>query len=1211
MTIHINPDLVVQQELAQRGVDSSVGVFGSHYVKIGKASPIRLDQIQSASAPYAGVWTAVQIRPGLEGVRQTAEEALRVLLRPGPLDAARLLGFLKAGQTHLGRLAEAGELSQAQKDDGTWVFTQAVRNLSNSELATAFQVFASAEMDLLQTALQREGEINREARDARKAAEQLFDLQALVLRESANRAAMAQLADMRAAAPNDASLAEGAVRVPRAATEQYGSAGGQEVPLDAHDRDLSAQSLGVLIETAASSATERERSAGGMAESLQRRSFDDVTVKQIGDVMRSKELTINMPLDTFLEKSSILNYPGQPIDTLWSLKERQIEPKSAGYQQKRDVVELVHFPELKHAQSKGRTRPVYGAVNFQESVYGAANALYGHVTIVLKPEVARRATFTVNDSFHTVALTVDRKRRENFFALFGGEAGIPHELKVAVANPESPERKALEEWFDRMEQSCREGRRSSHELAVEGYIPKIVRDQCNENLGEDQAIIALVLKCFADPSATRKTTATHDNIESLLPHLGQANSGALAQAAKDRAAGRDAKLYLVGTAYLEAQIHGPVVPERDIAEIRINLAGDPLHELTPTQQQAARDRLEALSRQTGIRIVYVNTWTIDDTLATNDLSDKTKAINAAHHDNVAIDRRRDEYLADFEAKVAGMVKKIRLEGLPEGMDFVLRGKVLDRIRDAFLRKLQEYRTRESWQEDSASMVEDALDYVLRPIADEKLGLLKAAAKLEYENPQQKQAFVDMLLQAGGRITNAQVPLVHRQATAQAALLRTWAAAEPPPSAGDALAAFAGLPAAEGADPHLAAQAAIACLFADVPPPTPSAMQKLLGILDSAPLRGMTAQIETASTAEHLVTAAADAGRAAALAVNLRSTAEAVARRINASTTEPRPCIVPLSAIQAPVRNAIRQIAPAFADALDAAHPAHPPFPAPANAAALPQNKAQRKQFLLGQMETYRDKELVSERGRSVHGRGHIIRAYIYATAFCNIMKEQGIAVDRNAVILGITGHDLGRGGLGHDRWEAQSAQMTNQAIRQAYGENTAGEAWEQEVADSIVGVEIHPEGRPKRTIPVSNTLEAQLLQSADSLDIGRTGEFDQYFFDFLRDKNGTVHPEAQAIRDQLADEANLLQRLTNPLCAQYPVLFKIGNEASNALMNGEDEKATELQGYRDALDNQITNQMIAQAGITDNEAFINGYEDIIRDNPKMFPLLHKYYINGE
>ena len=926
--------------------------------------------------------------------------------------------------------------------------------------------------------------------------------------------------------------------------------------------------------------------------------------------MRSKELTINMPLDSFLEKSTVLNHPDQPMDTMWSLKDRQIETKLEGYQQKRDAVELAHFPELKHAQSKGQTRPVYGAVNFRESVFGAANALYGNVTIVLKPEVARRATYTVNDSFHTVSLAVDAQRRANFFALFGGAPGIPDALKVAVADPESPERKAFEEWFDKMEQSCREGHRSSHELAVEGYLPKIVRDQCNDELAEDQAILALVMKCFADPSATRKTTATHDNLESLLPHLGQANSGALAQAAKDRAAGRDTKLYLVGTAYLEAQIHGPVVPERDIAEIRINLASDPLHTLTATQQQDARNRLEALSRQTGIRIVYVNTTVMEDALDSSELSDKTKAINAQHHDNAAIDRRRDEYIADFEAKVAGMVKNIRVDGLPEGMDIVLRGKVLDRILDAFLRKLEEFRNREFWQEDSASMVDDALDYVLRPIADEKLGLLKAAAKLEYESPEQKQAFVDMLLQAGGRISNEQVALVHRQATAQTALMRNWAAAEPPPSAEEALAALAGLPASEGADPRLAAQATAAFLFADVPPPTPDAMKKLVAVLDSERLRGMTSQIRAVATAEHLVTVA-DAGRAAALSLNIRVLADALAGRIKASTAEPRPCIVPLSAVQAPVRAAIRQVAPALADALDAAHPAHPPFPTPANPAALPQNKAQRKQFLLGQMETYRDKELVSERGRSVHGRGHIIRAYIYATAFCNIMKEQGVTVDRNAVILGITGHDLGRAGLGNDRWERESAQMTKQAIRQAYGENTAGEAWENEVADSIVGVEIHPEGRPKRTVPVSHTLEAQLLQSADSLDIGRTGEFDQYFFDFLRDKNGTVHPEARKIRDQLADEANLLQRMTNPLCANYPTLFLIGNEASNAMMNGEDEKATVLQAKRQALDNHITNEMIAQAGNADNEAFFNGYEKVIRDNPKMFPLLTKYYLNGD
>ena len=64
MSIQINPDQVAMQELAARGVDASVGVFGSHYVQIGKASPIRLDQIKSADVPFAWFKTATQIRRG-------------------------------------------------------------------------------------------------------------------------------------------------------------------------------------------------------------------------------------------------------------------------------------------------------------------------------------------------------------------------------------------------------------------------------------------------------------------------------------------------------------------------------------------------------------------------------------------------------------------------------------------------------------------------------------------------------------------------------------------------------------------------------------------------------------------------------------------------------------------------------------------------------------------------------------------------------------------------------------------------------------------------------------------------------------------------------------------------------------------------------------------------------------------------------------------
>ena len=260
------------------------------------------------------------------------------------------------------------------------------------------------------------------------------------------------------------------------------------------------------------------------------------------------------------------------------------------------------------------------------------------------------------------------------------------------------------------------------------------------------------------------------------------------------------------------------------------------------------------------------------------------------------------------------------------------------------------------------------------------------------------------------------------------------------------------------------------------------------------------------------------------------------------------------------------------------------------------------------LEEYRQKELVKpERGRSYHGRGHIIRSFFYASAFCNILKEQGVIVDKNAVLLGISGHDLGRAGTGKDKWEPLSGQKTGQAIDARYGQNIAGEAWKNEVADSIKSVDIEPPGARKRSVPVSPTMEAQLLQSADSLDIGRLGEFDQYYFDFLRDKNGQVSPEAQKIRDQLAVEANLLQRLTNPLCANHATISKLTDDA----MNATGELAIELQRQRDDLDRNIADELIAQANNADNQAFFDDFENVIRANPQMFPLLTKYYLNAD
>ena len=71
--------------------------------------------------------------------------------------------------------------------------------------------------------------------------------------------------------------------------------------------------------------------------------------------------------------------------------------------------------------------------------------------------------------------------------------------------------------------------------------------------------------------------------------------------------------------------------------------------------------------------------------------------------------------------------------------------------------------------------------------------------------------------------------------------------------------------------------------------------------------------------------------------------------------------------------------------------------------------------------------------------------------------------------------------------------------------------------------------REETPLPRDAPLEGQLLQSADSLDIGRTMDFDDYYFDFLRDKNGQMTPEAKLfeVRDVIAKGAGEVDIVQN------------------------------------------------------------------------------------
>ncbi len=293
-----------------------------------------------------------------------------------------------------------------------------------------------------------------------------------------------------------------------------------------------------------------------------------------------------------------------------------------------------------------------------------------------------------------------------------------------------------------------------------------------------------------------------------------------------------------------------------------------------------------------------------------------------------------------------------------------------------------------------------------------------------------------------------------------------------------------------------------------------------------------------------------------------------------------------------------------ANRLNFRNPVHPAFPKPANAEALPKNAAERRAFLVSVMEEYRQKELGPEKGRAFHGRGHIVRAFIYATAMANILKEQGVEVDFNAVLCGIAGHDLARARPGKDHWEAQSGEMTVAAMNNAYGPNALGGSYAQEIVDSIIGVEVkYPDGF-KTSVPKSPTLEAHILQSADSLDIGRVQTFDPRQFAFLQYGAKEMPENIAKLRDQLAKEADLLQRLTNPLCANRDTRTRLDNVA--LMSNGQEGRQAAAQSAKLLHDGE--EQLMAQAHDDNNEAFVANVESFVRDNPKLFPVLSKYYI---
>lgn len=1197
------------------GVKSSVGKLGDHIVQMGKNPPIRLDQIKAFKIPGAGFRSATKVVNAKTGARLNAGKMLSTLAAGKSLDAPNLLSACKTMQTHLDRLDKLGQIRGNMDMAVLAAFAPEVESLNNTELFYAYQNLLSPEMSLLKKGLQAEIRLNPQNEDAMAALANMFSLEALVIKEISNRVIVAQ-----GLAP--------AEDVP-ALSQQYGAGLANMGTGARHSRsdDITGVSLHVLTNVATEGAQRRD-SVESMAHDItSRRNLDPIDAHQFGDVLRSSNLSINVESDFFsgIAGSKPLLQASHAWQSLFhaiekapdeTARQAAIDYKGAAYINKRDNVERSLFPELPPGSATvASDRPTYAVLNTMRFDTGGASS-YGTVTLHLKPEVARRATYTVNDTFLAIKLSYSEEKKQAALQLLPGWPNISAEHKSQLLTEGSVLRTNLDKTFAIM-QKC--GTFDGNALAERLTVAGLTQD-------EGPAMASLFIKVFLDAAATRKGVVTFDNLEALLPELSGVDCVNLARAAIDREKGGPGRV-LTECNYIEAQLHGPIVLSRDVAEIVIaedyGMPDTPVGQawiraivavLGGKQPEPAdmaqipddkKTELAAIRAELGDATISVR---FGQQLKDMTLKEKERIAEAkfytAHMDQASIDEKMANLQSDEQ------IRTFCLNGLSEekGWSALLRAygdkplfssEQLPALRKAFTEAVEKYRRApESGQGNETKLISNCMYRAMR----EMIGPERYDCLVEIPNLTTNRTQRDMLRDFVLNQTLLPLDVNTFRAMASSAikggaLLKSMAAADTETNAysdtammqqlGSLATSFrAQLDALPPSASRVSQEQLIQCMgkmaliMGEIRVEQEPLLRERLDSPAQREFASLILRLGNAETGFPKETGFKDACIISAFLGQLNT----------AYTTVMPPAFAHDLSLASTTSRALLQAAlPKMADTLNTAFPAFQAFPVAAHPEKLLTTPAAQRQFLLNMLPTYHEHEKPGgfDHGTSAHGRGHISRAFIFSAAMANIMEGMGHTLDRTALLCGIAGHDAGRVQNGADtvEQETESVRLTLESMRNTCGDDAFGAEYETEFTHSIVG-------------HAGNTVESMILTSADSLDIGRVKDFDFKYLPFLRggaqESSKVIVPEHESLRIQLQEEANLLARMTDPITQTRELSFKL-------------LEAGLMDDYR----NIQTSTVDTVIGMVEmgNEEILTFVESKIRNHPTMFPLLTQFYLN--
>jgi hypothetical protein len=943
--------------------------------------------------------------------------------------------------------------------------TKAVIDLSSADLSAVYQTLQSPELALLKDALQAELRLNPGNSDARAALANLFNLEAVVLRDVSERI----LSVMEV---GDDSLRQGH-RFDTKAEEGH----------DSYKTDISPRNLKTLVETSATANTRLEKTTGSQIQEISTdRIIPGLDSRKIGDTLRGSELTMNVdPTFLFGGDESI---SGDLWENIFHIADKGITPKGEHYTPFRDEVEQKMFPELTGSPIRANERPSYAALNVGGNLNGTASN-YGGCVFVLRPETARRATFTVDDTFVTVPLKIDAARRAALDDALGhleSAQGMPDGVLDALRDPNSPLRKNLAAALARLPEDRQTITLKEFEALVAAGG---VKDEIDA-FGHDW-VRPVLIRVFGDAEANRSRTATFDTLETLLPHLGEVDGAALIHAA---ATGKG-KFALPGR-YIEAQLQGSFVPKRDVGEIRMDV-GDLLDWKNKCLNRRKLQSLIEFTKANDIKLTLKDLegvagqglWaqealaqikklgfaiiTSDEIVASNPETTENKRLLlepavkfTQEHQSVAqATAKAREWLKD-DALLGEKLLAIA-KALPGGADLAaapLSGAALDRVKARFLEQVDQAIA--AARRDGVGInVEETLSRALRAAAEKplavKLALLAEVDKLVFDNDGQKAAFRDWAVSARALSGPEELRMIHANSMAQIARMERLG---DNPGAVDLAREFgAGLrdlfqsvdqfkievnPAEFGPDDLFAEMNRTAFMSAAMlGAKNPELAGRMLAALESPAVRDLRGicGLFHGMQAENLT--AKDKPFAASLGDFLNFTADALARQLGRPSLGRTAFPKGLDYAPADLRAALAAAAPLTVAELNDKAPVKTPriltgFPSPTHSERLPQTQAERRSYHVAMLDAYRRHEETFDGDRGVHGLAHASRTFMFATVMANIMAEKGVAVDMNAVLCGISAHDSGRRANGTDVDEKASAGIGIEAMKARYGPDSLG-----------------------------------------------------------------------------------------------------------------------------------------------------------------------------